>query len=89
MGLVLGFGPVAIGNDYSGDGFDCGSAFIVNNEGLTDLGHETCEINGGGAGRRLTALALLGAGVVLFAGGFWVAAGRIDPPQPVAEPEVN
>lgn len=69
MGLVLGFIPVTIGDRDVGDGFACGSAFFVNSEGLTDTGHETCEIDGGAAGRRIWAFALFAAGVVFIAGG--------------------
>ena len=72
-GLILGFTPITVGDvDWPGDGFECGSAFVSSDK-LTDFGHETCLINGGGATRRITAFALLGAGLVFLAAPFLAA----------------
>jgi hypothetical protein len=55
--MLFGFIPVTVGSASGfGDGAKCGSAFLTNSD-LTDYGHEVCELNGGGANRRVTAIA--------------------------------
>ena len=62
---MMGFMPVNVGEGY--DGFDCGSAF-VQSEDLTQTGHETCLIIGGGANRRAVAHGMVTAGGIMLVG---------------------
>lgn len=73
-GFIIGLVPITVGDTsgFRNDGFSCGSALFTNDD-LTDLGHEVCEMQGGGAGRRLQSIAMISMGVVFFVIG--IAAG--------------
>lgn len=84
--LILGFIPINVGDadGFLGDGVACGSALIVEDD-LTDYGHELCELQGGGANRRLQTFAMFAMGFVFLVGGSAARAedkSREVPPPP-------
>ncbi len=72
MGLLIGMTPVNAGD------LQCGSPFSAEDAGSP----ETCGIEGGLAGRRATALALLGGGVVFLVAAVTVRTPRDRPARP-------